>query len=621
MRNLSFLVMTLGIILASCASNKPSSQARPPEYRGTKIAELDALAGAEPARAVESAVAMLPAVPVSASVYSAVAMPSRQELETVITKALDSFVSNAENSVAVGDWPGRVAALRSLAVASASQTLEPLLSGRARDFLAGPGSDPGDALVRSAEDLAAKGHIAAALAAYRDSLDWREGGIAGLSADELLAWTQRALALGNRPTLALFCAELGKRGLALPPGAAERLRSQDSIESMRRGVVTIRVDRGIKIEQGVGVPDRVLGTGFFIDPAGYVLTNYHVIASEVDPKYEGYSRLSVRPSDRPDDRIPARVVGWDRLLDLALLKVEMKSEYLFALEDVETALKPGDRIYAIGSPVGLENTVTSGIVSALGRRLLSTGEVMQVDAALNPGNSGGPLLDDSGRVVGIVFAGLPSYQGINFAISAAWIQRVLPELSRGGEVKRSWLGIAVAEKDGGLDIVYREHRGTKGLEPGLRIRRIAGKEVKTIPQAQYLLLDHYPGELVAVDLDDSRGPVQLLRALGDRPFAPLETATSLDTKERLFPVLFGMEVTSLSGGFLDAGSYLIEKILPGSIADESGLSEEDPFTLRKFVVDTEQRAVIIQIYVKKRKAGFLDAVIQLPATLDNPDFL
>ena len=115
---------------------------------------------------------------------------------------------------------------------------------------------------------------------------------------------------------------------------------------------------------------------------------------------------------------------------------------------------PGDRIYAIGSPVGLEKTLSTGIVSAMGRRLLQVGDSMQVDVLVNPGNSGGPLLSANGDLVGIVFAGLQQFAGLNFAVPYAWVEKALPALYRGGQAIHPWLGMALAETDKGLEVIY-----------------------------------------------------------------------------------------------------------------------------------------------------------------------
>ena len=122
-----------------------------------------------------------------------------------------------------------------------------------------------------------------------------------------------------------------------------------------KGTVTIWVNRGMRIEGGVGVPDGVIGSGFFIDKAGYLLTNYHVIESEVDPEFEGFSRLYIRLWDEPDKKIPAKVVGWDKAFDIALLKVELEPEVIFSFSEGKKYY-PGTPIIAIGSPRSEEHT-------------------------------------------------------------------------------------------------------------------------------------------------------------------------------------------------------------------------------------------------------------------------
>lgn len=624
------VLIVLLLVAVSCASlSKRDTIPKPaPDYRNLKLNELASLLRDRPARAIE-AIASLLADSDYITAPSTIRRPSNSELESMITEASLQLAMGFEVNAKAEDWGKALVALRSLRVLEKSNDLGHLVSDKARALLADY-TDYG-LLESEALDLSREGLGVAALLVFQTSIEARPNGVQSVSEGELSFWTKKAIYVRNRAFLSEFLEEYERRGLVFPSEARIILDSKDNIDDMRKGVVTVWVDRGIKIEHGVGVPDRVLGSGFYIDPAGYVLTNYHVISSEVDPKYEGFSKLSIRPSDSPDDRIPAKVVGWDRLLDIALLKVEAQPNYVFSLDDSSTRLKSGDRIYAIGSPVGLENTVTSGIISATGRRLLPLGEVLQVDAALNPGNSGGPLLDDSGRVVGIVFAGLSSYQSLNFAISSRWILNILPELFKGGEVSRAWLGFAVADKErsstpsgentSSLSVIYRHPTVCQGIEEGDLITAINGIPQTTIPTAQFFLLDHAPGELVEVDFVHGASRSKIFRALDGRPFSPLETAVAMDRKDKLFPVLYGMKVSTLPSGFFEPEAYTVTQVLSGSIADESGLSENDPIAVRRFVVDADQRAIFIQIQVKKRKAGFLESIIQLPASLDSSDFI
>ena len=660
----------LAVLLGSCASTGPAPKGESPalSYERLKLEEIRAFLKDDPAAAAEAALYFL-ARP--EALADGVAPGGREslvlELKAIVSEAGSGFAARHEAALAAKDPRGALSALRSLKALGAFPASASLLRPEAAALAGAPAAREAELLVAEAEAFYGKGLSTPALLLYLESLDARglgaaeaagsamsaagaagKAGAAGSAGDgaatgaplaadaapkeELLLWAGRALEARNRAVLSRLGRELAARGLGLPEKALALLSSRDSMADMRKGVVTIRVDRGIKIEQGLGSPDRMLGSGFYIDGGGYVLTNYHVIESEVDPKFEGYSRLSVRPSDAPEARIPAKVVGWDRLLDLALIKVEARPEYVFPV-GAGAAPGPGDRIYAIGSPLGLENTVTAGIVSASGRRLLQTGEAMQVDAALNPGNSGGPLVDESGALAGVVFAGMPQFQGLNFAIPAAWAARVLPALFRGSEVERAWLGLSLADlgsaspnSEGGkaLEISYRHPSAPPGLEAGSRLQSVDGASFGKIVEAQAYLLSRSPGELALVKTGgaDPKGEASsALRALRKRPFSPLEAAASLDRRDLLFPALFGMSVRPLPGSFLEPEAYSVAKIYPGSIADESGLSENDPFALRRFIVDKELRAAVIQIHVKKRKAGFLESIIQIPAPLDIPDFI
>lgn len=393
---------------------------------------------------------------------------------------------------------------------------------------------------------------------------------------------------------------------------------------MLEGTVTVWVNRGMRISQGVGVPDRGIGSGFFIDPRGYLLTNYHVIYSEVDPTYNGFSRLYVKLAGRPNERIPARVVGYDRVFDLALLKVEVDAPYVFSLSDTRR-LTPGERVLALGSPGGLDSTITAGIVSAEGRRFFQMGEAVQIDAPVNPGNSGGPLILPDGQVAGIVFAGIPQFEGVNFAIPSYWVRHFFPRLFQGGEVVHPWLGFAVHAGREGLRVVYvapgsPAHRA--GVREGDFLRSIQGRPVRTLSAAQDVILERRPGDILDTrwSAGSQREEISRVIALDSRPFSPIEEALKRQPIEALFPVLFGMKVEELSSPPWGP-DFVITEVFPGTSADESSLSPNDPFSLRNWRVDTDLRAAFIQIVIRKRKAGFLEGGLQLGSFLETDSFL
>ncbi len=383
-----------------------------------------------------------------------------------------------------------------------------------------------------------------------------------------------------------------------------------------KGTVTILVNRGMKIEGGIGMPDRVIGSGFFIDKAGYILTNYHVIDSEVDPEFEGFSRLYIRLWNDQNLKIPARVVGWDKTFDIALLKVELEPEFIFSFSEGKDYL-PGTSIIAIGSPGGLENTITSGIISATGRKFLQMGTVIQVDVPINHGNSGGPLIDSEGELAGVVFAGIEQFEGINFAIPGEYLVPLIPALYSGGRVKHPFLGAAVEEVDAGLRIIYRfpgRNIELAGLETDDIITSINGKEVKSIDDINRLLLNFEPGMAVSAEWLSKGEKRSGVLALGERPDFPLYDILEADLKKNLIPPVFGMRVNNISENIF-GNEYIVTEVFPGTIADETGLSVNDPFSIKKWKIMDDEKALIMQIRIKKRKAGFLESGVQLGAYL------
>jgi S1-C subfamily serine protease len=181
------------------------------------------------------------------------------------------------------------------------------------------------------------------------------------------------------------------------------------------------------------------GTGFFIDRYGHIVTNFHVI--------EGAQELVVTMLD--DSRWEAKVVGVDPNNDLAVIKVKIPDERIKILSMTDSDnVFVGQKVLALGNPFGLQHTLTTGIISALGRTIEAQNGrkiegVLQTDAAINPGNSGGPLLNSEGRVVGINSAiiGSAGSVGIGFAIPSNTARRIIPDLIEHGYVQRPWLGV------------------------------------------------------------------------------------------------------------------------------------------------------------------------------------
>lgn len=336
--------------------------------------------------------------------------------------------------------------------------------------------------------------------------------------DEALKIFRSLAALGHTPTQwseqKLIAAQRDKwkekkfdaliQDIARLSGGVHDAPSLETVRKMMKGTVTVWVDRGMTIEKGLGRADRMIGSGFFIDANGYLITNYHVIQSEVDPEYEGFSRVYIKRAENPTVRIPAKVVGWDTIFDLALLKTEINPEVYFQLGSSED-LNIGSRIYAIGSPAGLEQTLTSGIVSAQNRRLLSLGSVLQIDAPVNHGSSGGPIIDEAGRVQAIVFAGLERNEGLNFAIPVELLRLILPQLYAGGETVHAWMscyGVSVKESPqqvAGTELVYAVPGSSASVIPaGAVITHLNGRAVPSLEALQAELMRLSAGTIVKV---------------------------------------------------------------------------------------------------------------------------
>ena len=187
------------------------------------------------------------------------------------------------------------------------------------------------------------------------------------------------------------------------------------------------------------IESRSLGSGFFISPDGYILTNHHVV-SEAD-------EIVVRTSDRRE--FQGKVVGSDRRSDTALLKIDITDAPVVQIGTAKN-LEVGEWVLAIGSPFGFDHSVTAGIVSAKGRSLPSENYVpfIQTDVAINPGNSGGPLINLEGNVVGVnsqIYSRTGGFMGLSFAVPIELAMDVANQLRTKGHVSRGWLGVLIQD--------------------------------------------------------------------------------------------------------------------------------------------------------------------------------
>jgi putative serine protease PepD len=278
------------------------------------------------------------------------------------------------------------------------------------------------------------------------------------------------------------------------------------------GVVAVQVNGGS-------------GTGFVIDERGTIVTNAHVVGDSTS--------ASVRFGDSKSV-IPAEVRGTDPSTDLAVLRVDpSRAGNLEPLPLANSdAVRVGDDVVAIGHPFGLDRTATAGIVSGLGREIqapngFSIDEVIQTDAAVNPGNSGGPLVDARGRVVGvnsqIATAGAGGNVGVGFAVPSNTVREVVPRLARGEKIERPYLGLTTAAGASGVEVAAVVPGGpaaNAGLEAGDRVVSVDGRPVAEPGDVTDSLDGRVPGESVTVEVERSGDRERIEVELGERPATP-----------------------------------------------------------------------------------------------------
>ncbi len=263
-------------------------------------------------------------------------------------------------------------------------------------------------------------------------------------------------------------------------------------------------------ERDSEAPQAGLGSGVIVSPEGYILTNNHVI--------EGADDIEVTLSD--SRRARATVVGTDPETDLAILRIQLDRLPVITLGNSDTA-QVGDKVLAIGNPFGVGQTVTSGIVSALGRNQLGINtfeNFIQTDAAINPGNSGGALVDVNGSLLGIntaIYSRSGGNMGIGFAIPVSTARQVLEGIVRDGQVTRGWVGIEpdeltpeLAETFGLKDVegvlitgVLQNAPAAKaGIRPGDVLVRVAGEPVRHVGELLTRIAALPPGVPAKLDV-------------------------------------------------------------------------------------------------------------------------
>mgnify|MGYP001462722039 FL=1 len=390
-----------------------------------------------------------------------------------------------------------------------------------------------------------------------------------------------------------------------------------NFEKILGSVVEVLLDKGMNVKDGMGFIDKSIGTGFFISADGYILTNHHVIADHVDPKYEGYSAVYVVTKEDPDLEIPATVVGYDKVFDIALLKISRNNAPTLTLgRSLDVNL--GDKIYAIGNPIGIKNTVTSGIISNKEISFFQLGRAFQIDAAVNPGNSGGPLIDSAGQVIGIVFAGVPQYAGISFAIPFQWVSKAIPRLFNGGEVKRCWIGAGILNENNRVKVYYVMPNGSAekaGFAPGEVIRSIDGVKVSTVEDAQeQLAWKRYP-MLINIETELNGVVNNRIARLEERPYLPVITAFDNDVQRKLITLIYGVELEYYDKNIFSR-KYKVQKVYKGSIGAQAGILEDTPIVIYDLKYVEKQKYIALTASYKSKDSSLIERVVTIPAYVE-----
>jgi serine protease Do len=331
-----------------------------------------------------------------------------------------------------------------------------------------------------------------------------------------------------------------------------------------------------------GFEQRGVGSGFVMNREGYILTNNHVV--------EDADQIKVKLANGKE--YEGKVVGRDSKTDLALIKINASLDLQPLTLGNSDDLKVGSWVVAVGSPFGLEQTVTAGIVSAKGR-VIGSGpydNFIQTDASINPGNSGGPLINMKGEVVGINTAIIPSGQGIGFAIPINMAKEIAPQLQEKGHVTRGWLGVSIQEvtpelaksfglkeKKGALvaEVVSGSPAEKAGIEQGDVIVKFDGKEITDSKDLPRVVASTPVGKAVTIKLSRSGKVLDRQVKVGEME-EKTEVVKTHSTKKSLGITVQNVTPEIAKGlGLKKETGVVVTRVEPGSPAADAGIQTGD----------------------------------------------
>jgi serine protease Do len=347
--------------------------------------------------------------------------------------------------------------------------------------------------------------------------------------------------------------------------------------------------------------ERGIGSGIVVDPSGYILTNAHVVEHATSVSVLVFRHRSRQAGDMEDtERFAAKILGRDVLTDIALLKVEATDLPALKLTDSDQ-VHVGQLVLAFGSPLGLENTVTLGVISATQRQLNSSTPVvyLQTDAAINPGNSGGPLVDIRGDVIGMntmIASQSGGSEGVGFSIPSNIIRFVYDQLRKRGHVRRGAIGILAGEitptlanglgltRQSGIileDVLPDSSAGRAGLRPGDIVLTVDGKSFQDSRVLSAWFFQKKVGDIVAFTIQRGSEALSVNVPVTERARDPESILDPTQSEGNIIPKLgiVGIQVTASVAQLIpptrSPGGILVTALTAGGNASLIGLQPGD----------------------------------------------